>query len=165
MGLGKLGVFLKALIGMAATIGLLLFGATSASAHPGWQTYSANSNWKCGPSKSISISNYVVFQTCLITTPDKTKAQLVVVVSNRSDKTVELKGAAFDSDIYGGYDWDDDLGAGFCGYHELAAGQARGCFGDTVGYGCGLGLTHHAYIYANNSGPDWTTAFSTDHYC
>nr|BBJ47564.1 hypothetical protein SAVMC3_01930 [Streptomyces avermitilis] len=41
-----------------------------------WQTYSTNSNWHCGPTTKTPLSNYVVFQTCIVVTPDKTKGKL-----------------------------------------------------------------------------------------
>lgn len=153
------------LFAVLGAIAFVAFGATPASAHPAWQTYSANSNWDCGPSKNLSISTSVVFQACLISTPDNTKGQLVVVVSNRSTKTVELKGGQFDSDIYGVYDGNDDLGGGFCGFYELTAGQARGCFGETVTIPCGLGLTHAGIVYANSASANRTSPFTTDRYC
>ncbi|MEU0689540.1 hypothetical protein [Streptomyces uncialis] len=165
MKIGNLRSIPHVLIGMVAAMGIMLFAATPANAHPLWQTYSANSNWECGLSKNISISNSVVFQTCLITTPNKAKAQLVLVVSNRSTKAVQLRGGQFDSDLYGVADFNSDLGGGFCGSYTLAAGQARGCFGETVDYGCGVGQVHRGVLYANAADEDWTYPFSTDHYC
>ncbi|MFG2741707.1 hypothetical protein ACGFY0_16850 [Streptomyces chartreusis] len=150
---------------LAAVLGFTTLWATPASAHPNWQTYSANSNWKCGPSSPISISTSVVAQTCLITTSDKTKGQLVLVVSNRSTKTVELRGGEFDSDIYGRWDGNEDLRGGFCGFHELTAGQARGCFGETVELPCGVGISHQGILYANSAGAWKTSPFSSDRLC
>ncbi|MEU6704396.1 hypothetical protein [Streptomyces wuyuanensis] len=152
----------RALTALAAALGFIALGAPSASAHPTWQTYSANSNWKCGPSDNLSISTSVIFQTCLITTPNKTRGQLVVVVSNRSTKTVELTGGQFDSDLYARWDGETDLSGGFCGFHALKAGQARGCFGDTAELPCGLGLRHSAFVWANKADADETKPFSTD---
>ncbi|MFF9865957.1 hypothetical protein ACF1G0_11100 [Streptomyces sp. NPDC013953] len=152
----------RALTALAAAMGFIAIGATPASAHPDWQTYKANSNWDCGPSDNLSISKSVIFQTCVVTTPSKTHGQLVVVVSNRSTKTVELKGAEFDSDIYGRWDGRSELSGGFCGFHELKAGQARGCFGNTVELPCGVGLRHSGFVFANRAGKDETPPFSSD---
>ncbi|MFF7566644.1 hypothetical protein ACFZB4_42645 [Streptomyces pseudovenezuelae] len=151
---------------LSVVLGLTaLLWATPASAHPDWQTYSANSNWKCGESRHIQISTQVVSQVCLITTPDKRKGQLVLVVSNRSTKTIELKGAEFDSDIYGRWDGNSDLGGGFCGFYALPGGQARGCFGATVELPCGVGIAHQGSLWVN-SADEWRTApFSTDSLC
>ncbi|MFJ4152726.1 hypothetical protein ACIP10_34840 [Streptomyces galbus] len=93
------------------------------------------------------------------------KAQLVLVVSNRSTKTVELNGAEFDSELYGAaVDGSTDPDGGFCGFYSLAAGQARGCFGKTVTYACGINIGHVGYIWANNV-KDNTIPLSTNHYC
>lgn len=159
---GKLFTIPRALTALAAAMGFIALGAPSASAHPDWQTYSANSNWKCGNSDNLSISTSVIFQTCLVTTSSKTHGQLVVVVSNRSTKTVELKEARFDSDIYGGWGGGADRPGGFCTFHELKAGQALGCFGNTVELPCGVGIRHSAWVWANRADADQTQPFSTD---
>lgn len=36
-------------------------------------------------------------------------------------------------------------------FHELKAGQAPGCFGNTVGYLCGLDFGHVGFLWAHNA--------------
>ncbi|WP_406411236.1 hypothetical protein [Streptomyces sp. NBC_01614] len=145
-----------------AAVGFVTFTATPSSAHPTWQTYSADSNWQCGPSEPLTISTQAVSQVCLIWTPNRKNAQAVVVVSNRSDKTIELKGGYFDSSLYGAYDSVSDLDGGYCGFHKLVGKTARACFGETVDHVCSLNpVAHSGIVWANNADADFTAPLRT----
>ncbi|MFG2133071.1 hypothetical protein ACGFNV_35505 [Streptomyces sp. NPDC048751] len=129
---------------------LVLFGASPVSAYPNWQTYKSNSNWDCGITSLTRVSDNVVFQTCWVITPDKTKGQVVLVVSNRGTKDVVLRQ---------GHVWSDELewGVGYvCNEYTLAGGQARACFGKTREFeGCGVYVGRGA-LYANSLDVDYT---------
>ncbi|MGC0344306.1 hypothetical protein RKD20_009340 [Streptomyces sp. SLBN-8D4] len=145
----KLRQTLKFVAAVAATTALMLFSTSPASAAGEWQTYKSNSNWHCGSTSATHVSNNVVFQTCIVVTPDGTKGQVVLVVSNRGTKDLALKVGMVQSDeLYAGNDHVCNV------TYFLAGGEARGCFGPTVAFhGCG-------YYWGNGS--LWANALEED---
>lgn len=120
-----------ALSAAASVVALLLFGAAPASAYPIWQSYKSNSNWHCSDTFPTSLSQNVVFQTCIIVNASD-QAQAVLVVANRGTKDASISGGPFSDELYG------EGGSYYCEWTTLDAGEAIACFGKTVALrGCG----------------------------
>jgi hypothetical protein len=87
----------KALAVGAAAAGALAWGSGPAWAAPEWQSWSAPSLYKCGPTTLHSASKNIAMQTCIIRNPNNGQFQSVAVVVNNAPQSVVLSAVVHNS--------------------------------------------------------------------